>query len=86
MKFDDMSKFEEHVERIHVNKRCSKCEERFEEEEELREHEEKDHGWKCDRCSSQYICEQGWKENLEKRHRIEYNCRQCRKVLNMRKN
>ena len=51
----------------------------MEEQEKLREHEEKEHGWKSERCISQYISAQGWKEHLKKRHRIEYNCTQCRK-------
>ena len=43
----------------------------------LKEHEQKDHEWKCDLCEKQYACIKELKEHEKEYH--EWKCDQCKK-------
>ena len=54
--------------------KCPKCDEKFINEEDLKEHEEWDHEWKCDQCEKRYVCVMKMEDHLRKEHRI---CTKC---------
>ena len=47
--------------------------------QELKEHEQKDHEWKCDWCKRQYVSIGELKEHLKKEHGIRNFCLECGK-------